>query len=175
VLGTIGRLSAEKSFNHLIEAVRILTDEGVNLRAVIMGEGNERGRLEEMISKLHLTDRVLLPGYRAAGWRYMPLFDVFVLPSLTEGLPITILEAMMTAVPIVASSVGGIPELLQNGRYGILVPPGRSDQIADAIRTVIDFPAMAADRAAQARRFASTEYSSQRMAERYLGLYRSVQ
>jgi glycosyltransferase involved in cell wall biosynthesis len=94
-----------------------------------------------------------------------------VLPSLTEGLPITILEAMQAEVPIVATRVGGIPAALENGKSGILVEPGNASALADAVTRVWSDPQGAAERGKNARENALTKYSCRRMAGDYLRVY----
>ena len=135
-IGSIGRLSPEKGYLCLVEAFRKALEDFKDLRLVIIGEGEERKILEKRIAELNLENRVLLPGYRKDAKRYLGLFDVFVLSSLTEGLPITLLEAMQERVPIIATKVGGIPDVLEQGKAGLLIQPGKSRELYSAILTV---------------------------------------
>ncbi|HXH05811.1 MAG TPA: glycosyltransferase family 4 protein, partial [Vicinamibacterales bacterium] len=112
--------------------------------------------------------------YRADARRYMRLFDVFLLPSLTEGLPVTLLEAMQAGVPIVATRVGGVPAVLDEGRGGLLVAPGDAASLAAAIRRCLADRDLAAALAAHARRQVAVRFTSRAMAERYLELYREL-
>src|SRR3990172_6317940 len=112
IVGSISRLSDEKGIVYLIKAVRSLTARGIHVKAVVVGDGPQKEMLQELVFNNNLSDRILLTGYRNNAFNYLPFFNVFVLPSLTEGLPITILEAMQAGVPIVATKVGGIPDLL---------------------------------------------------------------
>jgi glycosyltransferase involved in cell wall biosynthesis len=171
VIGTIARLSEEKGLNHLIEALRILSRHHDAFKAVIIGEGPERQSLQAMTNEAGLSARILFAGYRKDAFHYLPHFDVFVLPSLTEGLPITILEAMQAEVPIVATRVGGIPAALENGKSGILVEPGNASALADAVTRVWSDPQGAAERGKNARENALTKYSCRRMAGDYLRVY----
>ncbi len=109
---------------HLLLAVSQLRDLIADVRLVIFGEGGERERLQEQIGRLGLKGRVLLAGYRPTARNYLPLLRVFALSSFTEGLPITVLEAMYAGVPIVATRVGAVPEILENGAAGLLVEAG---------------------------------------------------
>lgn len=116
----------------------------------------------------------MLTGYREKAFQYLPLFDVFVLPSITEGLPITILEAMQAGIPIVASPVGGVSQVLGNGQYGTLVEPGNPGALAGAISYLRQNPDTAREMAQRAKEFALVRYSSRRMAEDYHEVYERV-
>lgn len=169
VVGAVGRLSTEKAFDVLMQAFSKLPSEA---HLVILGEGPERERLTALSQALGVADRVLLPGFAHAR-SVLPLFDVFVLPSLTEGLPISLLEAMAAGRPIVATRVGGVPHVLSDGQYGRLVPAGDTDMLAAALGQLVAHPeeAAALGAAAQAR---SLDYSAERMGDAYLALYADV-
>ena len=174
IVGTISRLSPEKGVGYLIEAVGSLVARGVNVKAVIIGEGSQKEHFQKLILRSDLSERVLLAGYRNEAFNYLPFFDVFVLPSLTEGFPIAILESMQAGVPIVATNVGGVPDLLGKGIYGAIVEPGRSEALAEAIWRVSSEPDSARKMAGGAKRIALSEYTSRRMAEKYLKVYETV-
>jgi glycosyltransferase involved in cell wall biosynthesis len=170
VVGAVGRLSPEKGFHHLLVAFQRLVEAGSNARLIMLGEGPERRRLEQMAAKANLNARILLPGFADAR-RYLPLFDVFVLPSLTEGLPIALLEAMHAGVPIVASRTGGVPAVLEGGGCGILVQPGDVSDLSAALEGILADGPRAVALAGRARLAVRERYSSARMAEQYLELY----
>ncbi|MBU5638124.1 glycosyltransferase [Geomonas sp. Red69] len=170
-IGALGRLSPEKGFDLLLEALAALVAGGLDLRLVILGEGGERGGLEAAARRLGVADRLLMPGYLRDGKRYIPMFGVFAMPSRTEGLPMVLLEAMQAGVPIVASRVGGIPGVLQEGNCGVLVEPGSSAALADGIRAVLGNPAQAAQRVAAAGAMVAERFSSRAMAQKYLSIY----
>lgn len=174
VVGVISRLSDEKGLDYLINAVEGLMQSGCNLKVVIFGEGPQRERLQRRLESGRLTDRILLAGYKCQAHRYLPLFDTFVLPSLTEGLPMTLLEAMQAGVPIIASRVGGIPGLLKEGDLGLLVEPGDTKGIRTAIDQLYADRAKGASMAAAAREEVMSNYSSRRMAEQYASIYTAV-
>jgi glycosyltransferase involved in cell wall biosynthesis len=174
VIGTICRLSEEKGLIHLISAMRILSDHHANFKAVIIGEGTQRQYLQALINNAGLAHKILLSGYRKSAYHYLPHFNVFVLSSLTEGLPITILEAMQAEVPIIATRVGGIPAVLENGKLGILIKPEDPKDLADAIVRIWSDPVAATEMGKKARKAALTKYSSRRMAEDYLRVYETV-
>lgn len=174
VVGAIGRLSYEKGFNFLIEAIAKLSGEIPNIKLVIIGEGGERGILEKMVSDLGLQEKVMMPGYRETAHKYIPLFNLFVISSLTEGLPITLLEAMQYGVPIVATEVGGIPEVLDKGKAGILIGSCRSDQLRDAVKRVYNDPASIRTMTEKAKDRVQKSFSSHNMASAYYDLYKAA-
>jgi glycosyltransferase involved in cell wall biosynthesis len=135
VLLSVGRLSREKGHADLIHAIpRIVKLTGnAPLRLVIVGEGPERTRIEELCRNLRLTDVVTLTGQQEDINRYYSIADVFLLPSHSEGCPNVLLEAMAAGVPVVATEVGGIPEVVKDGRDAILVK--KCDQAGLALTT----------------------------------------
>ena len=173
-IGSIGRLSEEKGYKYLIEAFGILIKKGIDARLVIMGEGYERPCLENLISELGLSEKVLLPGYIDEANLYIPLFDVFVISSLTEGLPITLLEAMQSRTPIVGSRVGEIPDLLDESRAGLLVNPSSPDAIADAVFRIYDDGRLAKALVDNAYERVCNDFGTEGMALAYLKVYERV-
>jgi glycosyltransferase involved in cell wall biosynthesis len=174
VIGAIGRLSAEKGFGSLLEAVAGLAAQGMELRLVLLGHGELQEKLKAQIASLGIADRVLMPGYVVEAKNYLPFFKIFVMPSLTEGLPMVLLEAMAAGVPIVASRVGGIPQALQEGRAGLLIEPGSVETLKLGIAEVVERPAIAERRALAAKLRVRQEFSSKAMAENYRDIYLSV-
>jgi L-malate glycosyltransferase len=140
VIGTVAHLSAEKGLNHLIEAGARIADVGRRARFVIVGDGKCRADLEAQVRSLGMGQSFQFTGFQENPGEIMKRFDIFVLPSLSEGLSSSILTAMARALPVVATSVGGIPELVANGKNGILVPPGNPQALATAIESLIDDP-----------------------------------
>jgi glycosyltransferase involved in cell wall biosynthesis len=171
VIGSIGRLSVEKGYRYLVEAVGLLCDQGIVARLVIIGEGYDRDFLEMLVAQLGLSQKVLLPGYLPSARSYMPYFDAFVNPSLTEGLPMTLLEAMYAKVPIVATQVGGTPELLHNGRGGLLVEPCKPEAIAEALTHIYFDEKLVTALVDVSYQRVTTCYSSQAMASGYSHVY----
>ena len=168
-MGTVGRLSPEKGIDRLVMACGRLIGSGMDVRLLILGEGPERPGLEDLIEKNGLADRVLMPGF-ANSQRHLPRLDVFVLPSLTEGLPMCVLEAMRARVPIVASRVGGVPGVLSEGDGGLLVEPDDIEGLTHAINQLLSDRMMAA-RLVGVSAAKIHEFSSERMADRYLDVY----
>lgn len=171
---SIGRLSAEKGYDILIKALSKMIVNGIDAFLVFFGEGNERSFLTGLAEKKNVLDRIYFAGYRDRTYRFMPCFDVFALPSYTEGLPITLLEAMQAGTPIVATRVGEVPEVLDGGRVGQLVQPGNPDELANALEEVYRNHGDATEKAFVARERALTEYSLEKMANKYYEEYQTL-
>jgi glycosyltransferase involved in cell wall biosynthesis len=139
VLLCVGRLSREKGHADLIQAIPKMRELTGNspLRLVIVGEGSERPRIEDLCRNLCLTDVVTLTGQQDYMNRYYSIADVFLLPSHSEGCPNVLLEAMAAGVPVVATEVGGIPEVVTNGRDAILVKKHDPAGLASAAAKIL--------------------------------------
>ncbi len=137
VLGTVAHLSPEKGHRTLLEAARLLVARGLSFHLVLVGEGQLRETLETMAVEFGLADRVTFTGFRSDSEALMRQFDVFCLPSLSEGLSSAILAAMASSQPVVSTRVGGIPELVQDGETGYLVSPHDPDELAEALACLI--------------------------------------
>ncbi len=170
VVGTVGRLTREKGFDLLIRAAAKVP--GFSL--VIVGAGEEQERLAALAEDLGIGDRVVLTGWVADSRAWLRGFDVFVLPSLIEGFPLTTLEAMLAGVPVVASDVGGVGEAVREGQTGRLVPSGDVDALAAAIASLVDDPGTRAALGTRGRQVVLAEFTAGRMAARYEALYREL-
>jgi glycosyltransferase involved in cell wall biosynthesis len=133
VVASIGRLSQEKGHADLIEALGIAAKQGHHVTTVLAGDGPERARLEQMVRDLGLEERVHFPGYISQPERILEETDLMVLPSHTEGLPNAALEALAMEVPVLATAVGGTPEVITDGVTGRLVPPHDPAALASGI------------------------------------------
>jgi glycosyltransferase involved in cell wall biosynthesis len=174
VFGSVGRLSSEKGHALLLEAFAALVSSGVDANLVLLGEGPERSALEGLAGRLGVAERVSMPGYVSEARRHLGLLDAFVLPSLTEGLPVTLLEAMLEGVPVAATAVGGIPEVLLDGSVGRLVRPADVADLQRALADLHDDRDESRARAQRAREHARREYGDRRMSRSYLELYREL-
>ena len=152
VIGTVGRLSGEKGFENLIDAVCALLDSGRDVEAWIAGEGPERAALEARIAAAGLGGRVRLLGYIEDPAQMYRALDVFALPSVREGLPNALLEAMASGLPVVATRVAGVPSVVDDGRNGLLCAPGDASGLAADIARVLTDPGLAERMATAARR-----------------------
>jgi len=137
VFGFVGRLSEEKGLRHLLEALRRWVPGDSQWRLILVGEGPQREALEQTVRDFGLTAKVKFAGFQRDTGAWYPAMDAFVLPSLTEGTPMVVLEAMAHGVPVIATSVGGVPALVANGRTGLLVPPARPLELLEAMQSLL--------------------------------------
>ncbi len=133
VLGYVGRLSEEKGIRFLIEAMLLLNEADVPARLLLIGDGPQRLQLERLTEEKSLKKQVIFAGFQSQIEKWLPALDVFVLPSLTEGTPMAMLEAMAQGLPVIASSVGGIPSIIRSGHNGILIQSANAKETAQAI------------------------------------------
>lgn len=167
----VGRLAAVKGLPVLFDALARLGSRDVNL--AIIGDGPDRAMLTAMAADLGLSDRVDFMGYRSQSEVAAMLreSDVFVLPSFAEGLPVVLMEALASGVPVVATQIAGIPELVRDGENGRLVPPGDAAALADALAALLDDPDTAATMGRQGRALVATEFDSRTEAARLATLF----
>jgi len=173
-LVAIGRLSTEKGFDLLMDAFAAARASGSPYQLLIVGEGPDRGLLEERVARLQLSEIVRLPGYLPGADRLLERARGFVMSSLTEGLPLVLLEAMQWRVPVLATAVGAIPALLQDGRLGALVPPGSRAGLETALRRMMAADFDSGQAVAAAHEAVTSRYTSARMAQEYLETYREA-
>jgi glycosyltransferase involved in cell wall biosynthesis len=167
VIGAVARFSSEKGLDVLIEAFARL-GRG---RLVLIGDGEERQRLEALVEERGLVDRVLFAGWVTGPWTAQWSLDVLVVPSRSEGFGLAVVEAMLAGIPVAATDVGGLPELIEHDRTGLLVAADDPGALADAIARVIDDRRQALQRAEAARREARERFSPASMAAAYEALY----
>lgn len=171
VVGTAGRLVAVKDQRSLLEAVARLRARGRRATLLIAGDGPLRSELEAAAAALGIAAEVRLLGHCPQIETVLAAMDVFVLPSVSEGLSNTILEAMAAGRPVVATEVGGADELVVHRDTGLLVPPGSIDQLADAIGRLLEDDAARRRMGEAARHRAATDFCLAAMIERYEALY----
>lgn len=167
VIGSIGRLTEQKGMEYLINAFGDISKRYPDAFLVIVGDGELRASLEERAVKNNIDGKVLFTGIRDDIPRMLGMFDIFVLPSLWEGQPITIMEAMASGRPIVATDVGGNGEILRSGELGLLVPSKDPDALAGAVGSLLGDLAMAEVMGKKASAHAAAELDSASMTRRY--------
>ncbi len=140
VIGAVGRLSPEKAFDDLVRAVAELTARGLDLELWIAGDGPERQALERLVVELGVGERVRLLGHRGDTLELYRAMDVYVLSSRKEGLPNALLEAMALELPVVATRIAGVPQLIDDGANGLLVDPGAPGQLVAALERLLADP-----------------------------------
>ncbi|MBF0217289.1 MAG: DUF3473 domain-containing protein [Candidatus Omnitrophica bacterium] len=170
VAGTAGRLAREKGQIYLLKAFKEVCRSVGNVRLLIAGDGDQRESLMALTSLLGIKDKVIFSGEQRDMPSVYKCMDVFILPSLTEGVPMALLEAMSMGLPVIASRVGGIPDIIDRGG-GLLVEPGDVKGLTGAILTVMKRRVMRSRMAAKGRERVINEYSLDNFYARYRGAY----
>jgi glycosyltransferase involved in cell wall biosynthesis len=174
MIGSVGRFIEAKDYPTLIKAAAILRDSGREFRLYILGDGPTRPHLERDIAALELQSMVHLPGFQCDIGNWLTQFDVFVMSSIREGLPLALLEGMAYGLPIVATRVGGIPNSVEHGREGILVEPRNPDALAAALQMLIDDFSKRCEFGERARQRAMREFSIQTVCKQHIELYETI-
>lgn len=172
-IGTIANAYPAKNLPALLEAFEALAADFADLDLVVLGDGPDMPRLQAQRDRLPHRDRVCLPGAVPGAARLLKGFDVFVLPSTKEGLPWAILEASLAGVPIVATRVGALPELIEDRATGLLVPPGDVPALVAAVRSALTDRTLLQKLQSGAPRIAERRSGSAMISET-LALYRSL-
>jgi glycosyltransferase involved in cell wall biosynthesis len=171
VIGGVGRLIPIKDASLLLEALQRIAD--LEWQAILVGDGPERGNLEQQIEGTPIQDRVLFAGGRDRAGDLFPAFDLYVLSSRSEGTPMVLFEAMAAHVPVVATAVGGVPDVM--GPQGaLLTPPRDPEALAGALRASLMDPAAAQARAAAAHSRLTAVYSPARWLDQHDSVYRKL-
>jgi len=171
ILLHVGRFSPSKNHKLLIEAFSYALNQNPNLRLWLVGDGELRPSIEEMVQKLGLGDRIRFLGIRSDVHKLLEQADVFVLSSDWEGMPLSILEAMAAGKPVVATSVGGVPELVENGLTGLLVPPDDANALAEALLLLAKEPELRQVMGQNGQKKAIDCFDISRTAREYEALY----
>lgn len=172
-VGTIGRLSKEKGQGFLLRAIKKLIEQKYNLALFIIGEGDLKNKLQKEAIALGINDRVYFTGYRSDIGNVLTSLDIFVLPSLKEGTPIVLLEAMLAKKIIVASNVGAIPQILE--KNGFLCMPGDEDSLSESIRKALLLSKIEAETMGNyAHSFILEKYSQGQMVHKYEKVYQDL-
>jgi glycosyltransferase involved in cell wall biosynthesis len=174
IVGAAGRLSPEKGFEVLIRAAALLTETHPQASFVIFGEGRERQRLQKQIRALGQQGRVVLAGFRPDLDRFIPHFDILVLPSYTEGLPNVVLEASAAGVPVVGTRAGGTPEVIEDHVTGYLVPPGNAEALAERLGDLLNSEDDREDMGGRGRQRILEEFSFTAQADAYRDLIKEL-
>ncbi len=172
IVGTIGNLYAVKGQMHLVHAAGLLSQSHPDVHVIILGRGGMRDALSSLSVSLGIQDRIHLLGFREDAASYLRLMDVFTLPSLSEGLPLSLLEAMAAEVPVVVTQVGGMPEVVEHGKSGFLVPPGDPETLAHKIRWLLENPERARAMGDAGGQRVRESFSLERMTGQYHEVYR---
>jgi len=174
VVGIVARLDLQKGFEYLLRAARDLCKTTPDLKIVIVGEGPDREKIEEMIEQYWLQSNVILAGQQSNMPAVYAAMDIFVLPSLNEGLPMTVLEAMAASKPVIATKVGAIGSVIKDGENGLLVNAKDSEGLRNAIASLLSDPERRRRLGDQAHAWVSQNYTSEAMALKYREMYEEV-
>lgn len=172
VVGSVAMFRGSKGHDHLIEAFRLLRGEIPAARLLLVGDGIRREWAQGLARERGVGDAVVFAGFRDDVPALLAAMDCFALASTrTEGVPQSLLQAFAASTPVVASRIGGIPEVVEDGQTGLLVPPEDSPALARALAAVLRDPAAARARAARARRLVEERFSHRASVGRLLALY----
>jgi len=174
LIGTVGRMTAVKNQRLLIEALYLLRSKGTEAHLAIIGEGELREKLGAYAGDLGVSEYVSLVKETRNIAEFYGALDVFCLSSDSEGIPLTLLEAMAAGVPVVSTEVGGIPEVIEDGVNGCLVPPGAPESLAKRVDEILGDPARGAELAAKARETVRTRFTAERMIRETEKIYEEV-
>lgn len=173
-IAVVGRLSMEKAVDRAIAAFAHISDQYPDYSLVIVGDGPEKSKLKKHIKHYGLSERVIFTGYSDVATSYIRNAEALLISSETEGLPLTLLEAMRVGTPVVSTPVGEIPNVLENGRLGYLSSDRTEASLAQALIHLLGDPEQAHEKAKFARDRLLNEYTSEKMSQRYYALYQEV-
>lgn len=168
VVGTISELTKNKGLRYTLRAIQKIRH--LPFIFIVLGEGEDRGKLESTIKEFGLEEKVFLPGFTPNASHYLPGFDIFTLASIKEGFPYCILEAGLAELPVIATSVGGIPEIV-NDTNGILIDPKNSPHIAASLTYLIDNKVAREILGKNLREKVSTHFTKDRMLQETFSVY----
>lgn len=174
VIGYIGRLGPEKGIPYLLKAADTICRSTEGIYFVLIGEGILKEETEAFIASNKLQGRIIMLGWRKDATELMPDMDILLLPSLTEGTPMVLLEAMAMGVPVIASEVGGIGELIKDSKTGLLIEPRDSEAIVKSVNELLANRELADNISINAAKEVESRFSAHRMSELYEWLYRNV-
>jgi glycosyltransferase involved in cell wall biosynthesis len=174
VVGWVGRMTGVKDTEAALDIVRATREHGVEAVLCLVGDGPDRGRLEQLARDLGIARACYFVGYQEEIAGYYRLFDAFLLPSVTEGTPVSAIEALASGTPVVANRVGGVPDVVRDGVDGYLVEAGDLDGAAERLATLAHDPALRETLGAAGRARVLERYSVQRLVDDVDRLYRSL-
>ncbi len=174
LIGSVARLQWQKGHDLLLDAMKLVLETRPDAHCVIVGGGAKEEELRQQVARLGLGHRVTLTGWRNDAVRFLAAIDVFVMSSNFEGMPVSLLEAMAVGLPVVSTSVGGVPEVVADGRTGILVDGREPRTYADALLRMIEDPARMQAFGAAGRQLYRDRFRVNGMVEAYDKIYREA-
>ncbi len=164
IVGSVGRLTGTKNYRLFLRSARRIMEKNARAFFLIVGDGPERPALRALAREMGMEDRVIITGWREDVERYFGIMDVFVLSSLKEGFGLVILEAMKHSLPVVATRVGGVPEVVVDGKTGFLVPSGDEAGLADKVTELLADPLLCRRLGKSGRKRLEEKFSIKKMA-----------
>lgn len=174
LVGIIAELTKNKGLEYLIGAADNLKTRDSKIKFIMIGAGENQSKLEHRITTLGLQNSVFLAGFIRDANQYLKAFDIFILPSVKEGLPYTIIEAMSAGLPIVATSVGGMPDLITDWGNGLLVPPKNPEALAQKIEVLLANRSLREQIGQKARQNIEEKFGLKKMLDETVNLYENV-
>ena len=171
ILGTIAELHKNKGLAYAIEALATLIPQNPSLYYIILGGGEGKERLEALVRLHNLQERVFLPGFVKDAAAFLPAFDAFILPSIKEGLPYVALEAGLAKLPVIATNIGGIPEIIEDRKTGLIISPRDIEAIAHAVRELRGDSVLAKNLGEALYKKTMTEFSLERVLRETASIY----
>jgi glycosyltransferase involved in cell wall biosynthesis len=174
VIGTVGNLYSVKGHTYLLKAFAIIKNRFPSAVVVIAGRGGLLDKLQKESADLNIQNNIRFLGFREDIHDLLQAMDVFVLPSISEGLPLSALEAMASKKPVVATDVGGMPEVVMNGQTGFTVPSKNPKSLAEKIMFLLENKNLADEMAEKSRNRVEKEFALENMVSRYQELYDNI-
>lgn len=174
VVGSVGSLYPVKGQIYLLKAAKKLLQKFPNVKIIIIGRGELENKLKEEAKNLNITDHVLFLGFREDTHELLKAMDVFVLPSLSEAMPLALIEAMACGLPTIASNVGGISEVIDDGLTGFIIPPADPEALADRITYLLENPQCAIEIGKKALQKVKANFDLQTMIKNYSSIYDEI-
>lgn len=174
IIGTVASLREGKGHIYFLEAAKSITSSFPDARFLIVGDGRERDRLEKKTAELGLSEKVIFAGSRKDIPEILSILDIFVLPSLKEGMPMALLEAMAAKRPVIATNVGAVPKVVVDKETGLLVEPRNPKALSATISELLVNKQTAARLGSKGYQKVENEFSAKTMATRYLEIYKTV-
>ncbi|MCK5021732.1 MAG: glycosyltransferase family 4 protein [Candidatus Pacebacteria bacterium] len=171
IIGTISELTKNKGLKYAIDGFEDIAEKNDKVKFIVIGEGEERKYLEKEIKEEGLENKVFLVGEIKDAQRYLKAFDIFLLSSIKEGLPFVLLEAGLAKLPVIATKVGGVPEIIEDKKSGILIEAKEDDDIEDALEVLIKDEKKRVEYGEELYKVIEEKFTFKRMFEETKGLY----
>jgi glycosyltransferase involved in cell wall biosynthesis len=173
IVGTVANFYKTKGLTYLVQAAKLFYSKNPSTKTafMIIGDGPERTNLEAEIKENHLENKIILVGTLTDAYKYLPAMDIFVLPSVKEGFPWALLEAMSAKLPVIATNVGANPEIIETGKNGFLVDPANPDELAASIEILASDEALRRELGIQAHQTVIKKFDQNKMLEKIESLF----